>query len=145
MYKLTIKGIKDTVRLLDKFGEEINSDVEKITEKIAKNIEVNARIKAPYDLGGLRQGIKSEPVNQSKKKYTITAHPFYSAYVEFGTGTMVEVPPELLELAEEFKAKPKIREVNLPARPFLYPSFVDGREDYLKRLKKLLNDKTKKI
>ena len=144
MFKLTVKGIKDTVNLLDKFGEEINSEVEKITEKVAKNIELNAIIKAPYDLGGLRQGIKSEAVKGSKKKYEITAHPFYAAYVEFGTGTMVEVPTELLKLAEEFKADPKIREVNLPARPYLYPSFVDGREDFLNKLKKLLKEKTKK-
>ena len=61
----------------------------------------------------------------------------YAPFVEFGTGGLVEVPNELKEMAIKFKGK-GIKEVNLPARPFLYPALIRGRAQYLEKLKKVL-------
>ena len=57
---------------------------------------------------------------------------------------MVKVPSELKEVAIQFKGK-GVKEVNLPARPFLYPAFVKGRQQFLEDLEDLLKKETKKI
>ena len=57
--------------------------------------------------------------------------------MEFGTGKMVQVPQELVDIAIQFKGK-GIREVNIPPQPFMYPAFVKARATYKENLKKAL-------
>ena len=145
MAKVVIKGLKNTLDSLKKFGEEAELKIYATTWDNATTIALNAKQQASvtsFDTGKLTQGIQA--IETEDGSFKIIAKEKYSAYVEFGTGTLVSVPPELKEIAEQFKADPKIREVNLPARPFLYPAFVKGRKKYLKDLKKLLKDLTKK-
>ena len=61
----------------------------------------------------------------------------YSAYMEFGTGGLVEVPKELKDQAIKFKGN-GVKQVNLRPQPYLYPAFVKGRKNYIKSLKKEL-------
>jgi hypothetical protein len=67
----------------------------------------------------------------------------YSAYVEFGTGGLVNVPLELKQYALRFKGK-GVKQINMQPQPYLYPAFVKGRKQYEKDLKTLLNRLTKK-
>jgi hypothetical protein len=46
-------------------------------------------------------------------------------------------------MAIEFKGE-GVKEINIQPQPYLYPAFVKGRKQYLKDLKKLLKDLTKK-
>jgi len=143
--KVVVEGLKKTRRSLNKLGEKAEIKVHAITGDNATMIALNAKMQASitsFDLGDLAAGIQAEEV--AKKKFKIVVKEKYAPYIEFGTGTMVSVPPELKKIAEQFKAKPKVREVNLPARPFLYPAFVEGRLKYLRDLKKLLKDLTNK-
>ena len=98
----------------------------------------------------------------------------YAAYVEFGTGSKAKVPTELQAVASQFKGKKagsfeqglqaikdwcknkgipenaaypifmSILKKGQEPQPYLYPAFVKGRTKYLKDLKKLLKDLTKK-
>jgi hypothetical protein len=91
--------------------------------------------------------------------------------MEFGTGLKVSVPADFAEIANQFKGKRtgtfeqglesikvwcrakgipeenakwiflKILGVGLTPRPFLYPSWVKGKKDYLANLTKLLKKK----
>ena len=61
----------------------------------------------------------------------------YAPFVEFGTGGLVNVPNELKDQAIKFKGK-GIKQVNLRPRPYLYPALLQGRTEYLQKLKKVL-------
>ena len=128
---------------LSKLGADVDKKVALITRSNAQEIVVDARQRAPIDLGKLRQGINSEK-DKNTFNYKIFAREKYSAYMEFGTGGMVKVPSELKEIAIQFKGK-GVKEINLQPRPYLYPAFVKGRQQYLEDLKALLDNSTKKI
>ena len=143
MSKSTIKGLDKVYKDFAKLSQEVHKKVGLVTKANAMEISADARKKAPKDLGKLAQGISYEKVDDTFN-YKIFAREKYSAYVEFGTGGMVKVPSELKELAIQFKGK-GVKEVNLPARPYLYPAFVKGRVKFLDDLNDLLNKETKKI
>ena len=143
MSKSTIKGLDKVYKDFAKLSQEVHKKVGLVTREKAKEIAVDASQRAPKDLGDLHKNISYEKVDDTFN-YKIFAREKYSAYVEFGTGGMVKVPNELKEIAIQFKGK-GVKEVNLPARPFLYPAFVKGRQQYLEDLNDLLNKETKKI
>ena len=143
MAKNSIKGLDKLFKDLSNLGGDVDKKVAIITRSNAQEIVVDARQRAPIDLGKLRQGINSEK-DKNTFNYKIFAREKYSAFLEFGTGGMVKVPNELKELAIQFKGK-GVKEINLQPRPYLYPAFVKGREKYLEDLKALLDSLTKKI
>ena len=143
MSKSTIKGLDKVYKDFAKLSQEVHKKVGLVTRENAKEIAVDASQRAPKDLGDLHKNISYEK-DGNTFNYKIFAREKYSAYVEFGTGGMVKVPNELKEIAIQFKGK-GVKEVNLPARPYLYPAFVKGRQQYLEDLNDLLNKETKKI
>jgi HK97 gp10 family phage protein len=173
MAKESIKGISETIKELRAFGKDIEKLIDAETSDIADQIESDAKKLAPKNFGKLAQSISSSKVKESN--YKITVNEIYGAYIEFGTGTKVNVPKELASVAASFKnsskgtfkeglesikewcrkkgidekaAYPifvKILGVGINPQPFLYPAWVKGRKDYLNNLKKLLKAKKKKI
>lgn len=146
-----IKGLDKLLKDLNKLGEKAQEEIALTTELIAKDMSRNAIRLAPSNKiigfgGTLRLNIMPKKVDKLTWKVLANALGTapYSAYMEFGTGGLVEIPDELKEIAIQFKGK-GIREVNLMPQPFLYPALVDGRVAYLKALKKNLDDLTKEI
>jgi len=144
-----IEGLDKLIKDIQTFGEDGEQMVAEITEGNAREIEATAKQIAPYDLGTLRQEIRSYTSIESRGTFwkieaNANGRAPYSAYQEFGTGGLVDIPPELAEMAINFKGK-GVKKINLPARPFLYPAFVIGREQYYQDLKDGLNDLTNKI
>tara|TARA_R110000803_G_scaffold29013_2_gene66536 strand:- start:383 stop:826 length:444 start_codon:yes stop_codon:yes gene_type:complete len=141
----TIKGLTKVLKDLEKFGDEVKTDVHVITADNATEIALDAQNRAPVDLGKLKQGIRAVELGKSDFKIMTnsTGYAPYSAYIEFGTGKSVQVPSELKEIAIMFKGN-NSREVNIQPQPYLYPAFVKGRKQDLKDLKELLNRLTKK-
>ena len=135
---MAVNGINEAIAKIKRLGREAILQMEAETEALARGIELQAKNLAPTDLGKLGQSIKAEKVTKLKWKVTagglIAPH---APFVEFGTGTKVKVPEEWKDIAWAFKGK-DIREVNLPARPYLYPSYVEGRKKYLERLKAII-------
>ena len=112
--------------------------MEDVTELTAREIELKAKNLAPTDLGKLGQSIRAEKV--TAKRWKIVAGGLiapYAPFVEFGTGGMVSVPDEWKEIAIKFKGA-GIKQVNLRARPYMYPAYVEGRKKYLERLKAII-------
>ena len=147
MSKSTIKGLDKVYKDFNKLSKEVHKKVGLVTRENAKEISANARknarAKGIWDLGDLVGNISYEKVNDTFN-YKIFAREKYSAYLEFGTGGMVKVPNELIKIASEFIGK-GVKEINLPARPYLYPAFVKGRQQFLEDLEDLLKKETKKI
>ena len=110
--------------------------------RTALDISRLAKRTVPVDTGGLRNAITAEIQG---KTVSVVVNKDYAPYIEFGTGSMVKIddmvslgiPPSY---AMQFKGK-GLREVNLPARPFLFSS---ARIEYNKLLNRL-NNRIKKI
>ena len=155
-------GYDKLIKDLRALGVDGEKRIAQTTEANARDIEVAAKQTAAsvsvifdgkrygaFDLGTLYQDIRSYTSIESRGTFwkieaNANGRAPYSAYVEFGSGGQVEVPEEMMEMAKEFEGD-GIRNVELPARPYLYPSFVKGREKYIKDLTDDLNDLTKNI
>lgn len=136
---MEIKGLSAVLSDLRKYGKEAEKDIEGVTEQMARKIEGYAKSSAPTDFGKLGQSIKA--VKETPLNWTIEAGGTlapYAPFVEFGTGGLVDVPKELQEQAIKFKGK-GIKQINLRPQPFLYPSLIRGRQEYLEKLKKVLD------
>jgi HK97 gp10 family phage protein len=113
--------------------------------------------------------------NKSLINRVITVNELYGAYMEFGTGAKVSVPTEFKDMAASFKGQKtgtfkealesikawcrakgidekaaypifaKILGAGINPRPFLYPSWIEGKKQYLKDLENLLKTYNKKI
>jgi HK97 gp10 family phage protein len=135
---MEIKGLNSVLANIRKYGKEAEKDIEGVTELVARNIEKNAKNYAPANFGKLGQSIqaiKDNALNWKIEAGGVIAP--YAPFVEFGTGGLVNVPNELKDQAIKFKGK-GIKQVNLRARPYLYPALLQGRTEYLEKLKKVL-------
>lgn len=135
-----IKNINSVISELRKYGKEAEQLIEGITEQSARKIEAYAKQYAPANFGDLGQSINA--VKQTSLEWKVIANNSglapYAAYVEFGTGGLVNVPTELKDIAITWKGK-GIRKINLRPRPYMYPALLKGRNEYLETLKKALS------
>ena len=142
----TLKGLKDVLEDLQKFGQSMQKKVNDVTYANAFKLQDNAKQNAPFDLGKLRQSIQIIKLKDSS--YLILANATglapYAAYMEFGTGGNVSVPLELADIAIQFKGK-GAKKIDLRPRPFMYPALVRQRRIFLEELKQLLETETKKV
>lgn len=127
-----IIGAQGLIAALTRFGDNAIQMVKDETEAAGRDIEVEAKRRAPVDLGKLRQSINYQGGDNGFKAFVYVQVP-YAAYQEFGTGGMVNVPPEMKEIAEYYRGK-GIKRIDLKPQPFLYPALVINRELYIKRL-----------
>lgn len=101
----------------------------------ANNTVKNAVAKVPVKTRRLRNSIDAK-FNKGQIQSRAGTNVDYAPYVEFGTGTLVDVPDGLEDYAMQFKGK-GLRQVNLPARPFLFPAFFKEQKELLKRIKRI--------
>jgi HK97 gp10 family phage protein len=136
---MEIKGLNNVLANIRKYGKEAEKDIEGVTELVARNIEKNAKQLAPANFGKLGQSIQA--VKDNRLNWKVEAGGViapYAPFVEFGTGGLVDIPNELKDQAIKFKGK-GIKKINLRPRPYLYPALLQGRTEYLEKLKKVLD------
>jgi len=131
-----IKGLEALVRKLKKLPDDIIADAKAEIEDAADMIVRDAGNAAPVDLGYLKGMIVSTPV-RGGLGYKISSLAHYSAYVEFGTGTYVQVPLDLSAYAKQYIGKGD-RLVNLPARPFFFPAYYKHQDELIKSLETMI-------
>lgn len=125
------KLIKDLETLPNNVIQELDIELAQSAEKVV----VDAKSAVPRNTGA---GANSISYHREKiLDYKVGASAHYMPYVEFGTGTFVNVPAGLEDYAMQFKGR-GIRQVNLPARPFLFPAYEAERIRLIERLKKTL-------
>lgn len=101
--RLEVKGLK---KIQDKFKKIPQYVVEEVDPVFAlhANEYVNLAVaSAPRDQGLLIQEINS--YKEADLKYTIVSGAEWSAYIEWGTRTRVQIPPDLATYAAQFKGK----------------------------------------
>lgn len=65
----------------------------------------------------------------------------YAPFVEFGTGTMVSIPPGYETFAAQFRRGPG---VNRPAKPYLIPAFEYHSERLVRALDNIIERETRR-
>ena len=138
--KLKITGQKSVFKALAKFGTEVEQKVESVTQTTAQEIALVAAQNAPANFGKLRQSVHARKEGHLFHTVYVNDVPI-GAYVEFGTGTFVEVPAEWRDMAWEFYVNGK---GYLRPHPYLYPAFTRGKAQYKKDLQQILDNLTKK-
>ncbi len=116
-------------RAPDKLGRKSRQDV----ERFGRAVESKAQADAPVDLGKLRQSINYEPIN-SGYGAKISVNVPYAAFVEFGTGAGVLIPPGWEEIAQKWRGNNK-REVTITAHPYFIPAVRSETEKLKARLR----------
>jgi len=134
--------ISKLLKQLDSFGEDGKRYAVAVTDMTARDISTKAQSRSPVDLGQLRQSIGYTKPTIQINRSLIYANAPYAAYVNFGTGGLVYIPKGFEELAAQFKGK-GIRQINLPARPFLTSSYIEEAAEYPKRLNSAIQKLTK--
>ena len=173
MGSVMIKGLASTIAELRAYGKDIDKMIDAETESIAFQIETDAKKLAPKNFGKLAQSISHAKVKPAL--YKVTVNELYGAYMEFGTGSKVNVPAEFADMAATFKGKKqgtfkqgleaikvwckakgipeeaaylifaKILGAGVNPQPFLYPAWTKGKKDYQNNLERLLKSLNKKI
>lgn len=142
-YKFEVTGLNKLLSGLTKVGENTARELDIELANSAETIVVNAQAAVPKKTAQLQRSINS--VRNAILDYDIYAREHYAPYVEFGTGGLVDVPKGLEAYAIQFKGA-GIRQVNLPARPYLFPAYEAERIRLIERLKKdLLNESKRGI
>jgi HK97 gp10 family phage protein len=173
MARLGVKGTYATIQTIRKFGKDTEKMIDGETQAIAFQIEADAKRLAPKNFGKLAQSISFRRL--SSMNYELTVNAPYAAYMEFGTGSKVNIPAEFADMAAQFRGKrsgsfkegleaikvwcrakgipeeaaypifAKILGAGVNPQPFLYPAWVKGKRDYLQNLRKLLSRLKKKV
>lgn len=131
-----ITGLSALVKELNAIGKKGEQLVKDEIEATGRDIEVNAKQRAPVAPNGgtLRRSINYSSADNGLTAM-VTVNVSYGAYQEFGTGGLVDVPTELREIAEFYKGK-GVRKINLRPQPFLYPAYIEGRKQLIENLQK---------
>lgn len=126
-------GLNKVLKELEQFGETAKKGIARATLDAATTIEEGAIRRVPVDNGKIAQSINKTA--DTPYHYTINVNASYGAYVEFGTGAMVQVPDEWRDLAWQFYVN---GQGMLKPQPYLYPAYQAGRKEYEEKLNKLL-------
>jgi HK97 gp10 family phage protein len=136
-FTLDLEGLSETIASLKKKGKDIEADVQDSLQEAAINIERSAASVVVKDKGAAGLSGAINAFQETKNSWAVEANKNYAAYVEFGTGRLVKIPKGLESYAAQFKGR-GVREVNLPARPFLFPAFETGKKWLINEIKNIL-------
>jgi hypothetical protein len=125
------------------FGDDANRSAVSVTNETAQGMVTAAQLRAPVDFDQLRLSIGKTlaTINVNRSLFFATAP--YAAYVEFGTGSGVNIPRGFSDMAAPFKGK-GIRRRDYGPKPYFIPSYLEGIQQYPKDLIKVLQVQTRK-
>lgn len=128
--------------ILTKYKNRVDALAVEIDAELAAHGELmatSAKNLCPVDTGVLRASISLK--KDQFMSYQLVAQKKYAAYLEFGTGSGYEVPEfkDWQDLAAKYKGK-GVRQVNLPARPYMRPSILAYWPKFKEQIIKILKD-----
>lgn len=135
-----LQGVSSTINKLRKFGTIGENRIRIISQTIAGEIADDAKNRIsqyPDEIGGkIAASITTYPTNDGLTWSVKVGETPMSAYIEFGTGIFVQVPPGWEDIAWSFYVNGK---GYLRPYPYFYPAYYIGRRQYKKDLKDSLN------
>lgn len=101
-FPITITGLDDLLAKLKNAPASLTKAVDIELKDGAEQMASIAKNASPANTGTLRQGIGSEKDSTIDLSYNVFSNAEYSAFVEFGTGSKVDIPSGLEEYAAQF-------------------------------------------
>jgi len=141
---MNVEGVNELLKRLQRVGRQVEDDIEALTEATAYEISNKAASLAPNggvhsgSVGTYRGTLKGSMYTEKvgKMEYAVGSKASYAPYVEFGTGSRVQVPPGWEDLAWSYYVNGK---GYMFPQPFLYPAWYDGQKEYKRKLQILLD------
>lgn len=127
------KGLTEYQAKLRASARKLREKSKQDVERWGRGVEAQAKANAPVDLGKLRQSISYEPTNGGMGA-KVSVNVAYAAFIEFGTGAGVLVPPGWAEVAIKFKGT-RGRRVTISAHPYFVPAVKSETEKLKARLR----------
>lgn len=137
------RDIQATIKRLERVNPQAKrilvTEINSTAQDIRKDAVININSKGIVDTGTLKNSAQvKKTASQANLDAEVGVYAKYAPFIEFGTGTFVDVPQGLEEYALQFKGK-GIRQVNLPARPFFFPAVFKNRQKFIENVKNALN------
>ncbi len=137
---MRVNGLRETLTRLNAFGVEGKRRIQQITSvtgnEIATKAAQNLSSYTDVDLNGtIAQSINTKTENNGFKTVVSVNQVPMGAYIEFGTGTYVEVADEWKDIAWQFYVNGMGQ---LHPHPYFYPAFKGGSDQYLQDLQDAL-------
>lgn len=132
---ITINGLPDLIKRFNEFPDKIKQEIKEELQASGLTIVRNAQARAPYNTGLLSRRIST--YSSGELQQTIVAATKYSAYQEFGTGTLTSIPAGYELLAAEFQGEGK-KNINIAPHPFLINSYEDELPQLIERINNII-------
>lgn len=123
-FKIELKGADELITRIDtdqarmdEMGAIIDSNAQKMAATAKR---YTSKFSGGYTQGILRNLISALPLEKTSDGFVsgMVSGAKYSAYVEWGTGTKVDVPADLTEYAIQFKGTKAVK--GMRAQPFFF-------------------------
>lgn len=137
---MRVNGLRETLVKLNAFGTKGKNRIKQITSVIGQEIATKAsqNLSSYNDVdptGSISQSINARSEDSGFKTVISVNQLPIGAYIEFGTGTYVEVADEWKDIAWQFYVNGLGQ---LHPHPYLYPAFNQGRDRYKQDLQDAL-------
>ena len=136
-FSIELDGFQEVLTKLAKEGGKIAEEIDDEIAAGVRNMERSAKRLAPVNTGTGRLRGSITASRNAFLNWELSANVGYAPYIEFGTGGLVDVPKGLEQYAIQFKGK-GIRQVNLPARPFFFPSVFAYQVEIVKNIREII-------
>ena len=135
-FTFQFEGLDKALSKLKDLPQDIKEEVVEEIKDTGRLVIAKAKSRAPINKSPLRQrtDLRELPTGDGVELFSATD---YAAFVEFGTGGLVDVPKGLESYAMQFKGK-GIKQINLRPRPFFFNSFFEEKPKLLQRIKNVL-------
>jgi hypothetical protein len=138
-----MKGVSIQVEGLDKLKKQLGNLPENVVQEVDAEMSSTANefvnravIAAPVDTGFLKGEITFTRL--SEMNYEIVSGARYSAYLEWGTITRVQVPTDLVQYAAFFKGKGIRKNGGIYPHPFFFIQLPIAQAELNKNLKEVV-------
>ena len=101
MIRIDVKGLKELQNKFKEIPRNVAEEVDGAMQVAALDFESRAVDAAPVNAGRLKGQISSDRLAEMDWKVTSGAE--YSAFIEWGTRSRVQVPADLAQYAQQFK------------------------------------------
>lgn len=137
-----VEGLQKVLAQIDTYNQKVQDGIDDVLSGAAEDVVTIAKSLAPVDDNNLRSNINYEDKRFSK---TIRSQAEYSAYLEFGTGSHVDVNNfheglegiDLPKYAKEFFVNGK---GHINPHPFLFPAIAEVTPKIPGLIEKVLNN-----
>ena len=139
-FSIRVEGLTNALKDLDKLKQKSSSGFKAVLHETALNV----LRKSQENLSGIDFKDSESNIAQSgyveisgEFSYEVGYGTLHAPFIEYGTGTEVDVPAGFEAYALQFIGR-GIRQVNIKPRPYFHPALNDELKEMRKKLKDLL-------